>query len=375
MTKLNPWTMPPSSVPASETNVRTPRTSPRELTAGPPLLPHAAGASVWMTGWFVTSCLNPEIAPLVTDASTLADALRSSWLSTTPGKPRTWSLSPIWALAESASESVGMSAVSSLSRARSRPDMLWPVTGGLPVGGRHDVGVGDHPSARADEPAGACFAEGRGANDLLSAPATGHEDFRADLRDNERNGRLRAEQGFLHGELRGCRGGRKKEKERTREPKTHLTHLIPPTEQKKKAPGGGPGAFGGASGSTLRFRWRLRPSPWPQPCCQPCTRPRPRGSAWRRRRHAEPEQPDRHPDRYVAPGRPACHAGPERPPYRAAPGRPACHAGPEHLPYPAGPEHPAYPVAPGHLPYRAGPERPACLAGPGHLPCRAGPER
>src|SRR5207247_6806859 len=40
-------------------------------------------------------------------------------------------LSPIWALAESASESVGMSAVSSLSRARSRPDMLWPVTGGL----------------------------------------------------------------------------------------------------------------------------------------------------------------------------------------------------------------------------------------------------
>src|SRR5438128_10486324 len=253
MTKLNPWTMPPSSVPASETNVRTPRTSPRELTAGPPLLPHAAGA---------------------------------------------------------------------------------------------------------------CFTEGRGANDLLSAPATGHEDFRADLRDNERNGRLRAEQGFLHGELRGCRGGRKKEKERTREPKTHLTHLIPPSEQKQKAPGGAPGAFGGASGSTLRFRWRLRPSPWPQPCCQPCTRPRPRGSVWRRRRHAEPEQPDRHPDRYVAPGRPACHAGPEHPPY---------HAGPEHLPYRAGPGHPACRAGPGHLPYPAGPEPLPCRARPADPPQPAGP--
>src|SRR2546422_401393 len=237
--------------------------------------------------------------------------------------------------------------------------------GGRPVGGRHDVGVGDHPSARADEPAGARFTEGRGANDLLSAPATGHEDFRADLRDNERNGRLRAEQGFLHGEVRGCRGCRKKEKERTRGPKSDLTHLYPPTRQKKKAPGGAPGAFGGASGSTLRFRWRLRPSPWPQPCCQPCTRPRPRGSAWRRRRHAEPEQPDRHPDRYVAPGRPACHAGPERPPYPAGPG---------HLPYRAGPEHPACRAGPGHLPYRAGPEHPAYPAAPGHLPDRAGPE-
>src|SRR2546422_7155415 len=254
--------------------------------------------------------------------------------------------------------------------------------GGRPVGGRHDVGVGDHPSARADEPAGACFTEGRGPNDLLSAPATGHEDFRADLRDNERNGRLRAEQGFLHGEVRGCRGCRKKEKERTREPKTHLTHLIPPTEQKKKAPGGAPGAFGGASGSTLRFRWRLRPSPWPQPCCQPCTRPRPRGSAWRRRRHAEPEQPDRHPDRYVAPGHlpyragpehPACRAGPGHLPYRAGPGHLPYPAAPGHLPYRAGPEHPAYPAAPGHLPYRAGPEHPAYPAGPGRLPYRAAP--
>ena len=88
MTKLKPCTMPPSSPPVAETKVRTPKTSPREFTAGPPLLPHAAGASVWMTGRFCTSCLNPEIAPLVTDASTLADALRSSWLSTTPGKPR-----------------------------------------------------------------------------------------------------------------------------------------------------------------------------------------------------------------------------------------------------------------------------------------------
>src|SRR3989449_2167164 len=131
MTKLNPWTMPPSSVPASETNVRTPRTSPRELTAGPPLLPHAAGASVWMTGWFVTSCLKPEIAPFVTDASTLADALSSSWLSTTPGKPRMWSLSPICAFDESPSASDGMSAASSFTSARSRPDMPCPATGGL----------------------------------------------------------------------------------------------------------------------------------------------------------------------------------------------------------------------------------------------------
>ena len=131
ITKLNPWTMPPWPPDSSVTNVRTPSTSPWEPTAGPPLSPHAAGASVWITGWLAMSCLNPEIAPFVTDASTCAEALSSSWLTTTPGKPRMWSLSPIFAFDESPSVSDGMSAASSLKSARSRPDMPLPATGGL----------------------------------------------------------------------------------------------------------------------------------------------------------------------------------------------------------------------------------------------------
>src|SRR2546429_427250 len=242
MTKLNPWTMPPSSVPASETNVRTPRTSPRELTAGPPLLPHAAGASVWMTGWFVTSSLNPEIAPLVTDASTLADALRSSWLSTTPGKPRMWSLSPICVFEESASGSVGMSAASSLSRARSRPDMLSAATGGLYL---VTVGARRTPFERITEIDGSSLTLARAA---IAASVSGGSPPHA-----SRNGRLRAEQGFLHRNLRGCRGHRKNEEERTREPKAHLTNLIPPSQRKKKAPGGIPGAFGDAAFAYLKI--------------------------------------------------------------------------------------------------------------------------
>src|SRR5262245_66441549 len=85
MMKLNPWTMLPSGPGASETNVRTPTTAPRSSTAGPPELPHAAGASVWITGWPALSSLNPETAPFVTEASIDADAFNSSWDSTTPG--------------------------------------------------------------------------------------------------------------------------------------------------------------------------------------------------------------------------------------------------------------------------------------------------
>ena len=96
------------------------------------------------------------------------------------------------------------------------------------VGGRRDVGVRDHPSARADEPTGPRLTERRRADELLSARGAGHQDFRADLRDDERNGGLRAEQGFLHGDLSGSRGDWKEEKERAREPQTHLTNLILP---------------------------------------------------------------------------------------------------------------------------------------------------
>ena len=77
------------------------------------------------------SCLKPEIAPFVTDASTFADAFKSSWLSTTPGKPRMWILSPIFVFEESPRVSAGMSAASSFSSARSRPDIPSPATGGL----------------------------------------------------------------------------------------------------------------------------------------------------------------------------------------------------------------------------------------------------
>lgn len=73
MTKLNPWTMLPSGPGASDTNVSRPITLPRSSTVGPPELPHAAGASVWMTVLLFRSCLKPEIAPLVIEASTMED--------------------------------------------------------------------------------------------------------------------------------------------------------------------------------------------------------------------------------------------------------------------------------------------------------------
>ena len=73
MMKLKPCTMLPSGPGASDTKVRTPSSSARELITGPPELPHAAGASVWMYGLFALSCLKPDTAPFVTEASTLAD--------------------------------------------------------------------------------------------------------------------------------------------------------------------------------------------------------------------------------------------------------------------------------------------------------------
>ncbi len=50
MTKLKPWTIDPSAPGVSDTKVSTPTTSPFELTAGPPELPHDADASVWIIG-------------------------------------------------------------------------------------------------------------------------------------------------------------------------------------------------------------------------------------------------------------------------------------------------------------------------------------
>src|SRR5207247_523557 len=136
---------------------------------------------------------------------------------------------------------------------------------GCLAGRRHEVRVRDHPSARADEPAGPGLAERRRTDELLSASATGHDDFRADLCDDEGDGRLRAEQGFLHGDLGGRRGDRKEEEEeeRARDPGTHRTNLIPRSDEKEGSRGVTPGAFGDASCFLLQhlhrgFGLRLR---------------------------------------------------------------------------------------------------------------------
>src|SRR5207245_1356603 len=68
MRKLKPCTIAPPDG-ESETNVITPTSEASSVTAGPPLLPCAAGASLWMTSWPIASCLKPDTAPLVTEAS------------------------------------------------------------------------------------------------------------------------------------------------------------------------------------------------------------------------------------------------------------------------------------------------------------------
>ena len=78
-------------------NVSTPISSESSPTAGPPLLPWAAGASVWTRSWPMASILKPDTAPLVTEASSVADWFSSSCESTTPGKPRMCTGSPICA--------------------------------------------------------------------------------------------------------------------------------------------------------------------------------------------------------------------------------------------------------------------------------------
>ncbi len=107
MTKLKPCTIPPSGPGASETNVSSPTTLPRSSTTGPPELPHAADASVWITVLLFLSCLNPEMAPFVIDASIMDDWFRSSWERTTPGNPMMCTGSPICTVFESASASTG----------------------------------------------------------------------------------------------------------------------------------------------------------------------------------------------------------------------------------------------------------------------------
>src|SRR5947208_12344028 len=69
MMKLKPCTILLWASDDNVTNVSTPTTAPASLPAGPPLSPHAADASVWITSWLARSCLNPETAPPVTDAS------------------------------------------------------------------------------------------------------------------------------------------------------------------------------------------------------------------------------------------------------------------------------------------------------------------
>ena len=91
--KLYPCTTDPLS--ESEMKVSTPISSESSPTAGPPLLPWAAAASVWTRSWPMASILKPDTVPLVTEASSVADLFSSSWESTTPGKPRMCTGSPI----------------------------------------------------------------------------------------------------------------------------------------------------------------------------------------------------------------------------------------------------------------------------------------
>src|SRR5207247_11355311 len=86
MRKVKPWASLPDD--ESEANVITPTSEASSVTAGPPLLPWAAGASDWITFWPIWSCWKPDTAPLVTEASSAALLLSSSCDRTTPGKPR-----------------------------------------------------------------------------------------------------------------------------------------------------------------------------------------------------------------------------------------------------------------------------------------------
>src|SRR3972149_6835989 len=79
MAKLKPWTMLPSAPGASDTKVRTPTSSALVLMAGPPELPQAADASVWMNGWLALSSFKPETAPVVIEASRLSGLFGRAW--------------------------------------------------------------------------------------------------------------------------------------------------------------------------------------------------------------------------------------------------------------------------------------------------------
>src|SRR5216684_3552216 len=188
------------------------------------------------------------MAPFVTEASTFADALRSSWESTTPGKPRMWIGSPILTFFDSASLKAGISEASTESSARSRPDMtpapVWVLTGGLYfstlagsrkplamrmkiealpgqlfvhagrddgllgllvdqprrrlMGGLDDVGVGYDPSVGVDEPTGARLAEWT-RRDLALTRSAIEDDLGGHLRDDEHRGRLGPQDDLLQG--------------------------------------------------------------------------------------------------------------------------------------------------------------------------------
>ena len=109
---------PPEGV--SVVNVMTPRSAASSPTAGPPELPCAAAASVCTMSWPMESCLKPETAPLVTDASSVADLLSSSCDSTTPGKPMMCTGSPICA-SRSLRRMAGYTSSFTRTSARSRP--------------------------------------------------------------------------------------------------------------------------------------------------------------------------------------------------------------------------------------------------------------
>src|SRR5436309_2772321 len=121
-----------------------------------------------------------------------------------------------------------------------------PVRGALSRG--DDVGVRHEPAARADEPSGPGLPERSGLDGRDHAAAI-HRDVGSNFRDDERNGRLGAQQDFLKA-LRSCGSRGRGEDDETDEPEHdhrafHECILARTVDHARKAKGSGvvPGAF------------------------------------------------------------------------------------------------------------------------------------
>src|SRR5262245_52068326 len=147
--------------------------------------------------------------------------------------------------------------------------------------GRDDVGIRDEPTARADEPPGARLAE-RLWLDRGASGAAAQCDVGADLGDDERNGRLGAQQDFLETLRLSCcrRRGDNNESERYHAT-LHASILAPRsiTPEKRKAPGVFPRSLRSIGAWSSDFISSRRspplPSTWRSSCHPPCTRPPP----------------------------------------------------------------------------------------------------